>query len=218
MFEMFFQPWMRWHLSGVYTTGVPDRLPEHYTVIWAANHPSWWDGFLLRELHQQYASALPLVTLMEKEQLEGFPFLRWLGVVGIESSSRSVLRVSRQLRRFHRKGPFGFSLFPQGEITPSWIRPLNFQRGVVLFARLLAPVLVVPVGIHLEALNRPSPAAFVAAAPPLELRDGTSLNIQQVEAGVETALNYIYNQIERYGEKTPQYWPGSATSLPKIDI
>src|SRR5690606_18696619 len=133
-------------------------------LLIAANHVSWWDGFLVRALQRALRPQAPLHTVMTSAELARFPLLGWMGAVGMDPSSASsvghAVGVLERRLSAHPEGVVAF--FPQGRIWPSHRRPLGFARGVELFASHLGAV-VLPVGLHLEPLNRVAATAFVAA-------------------------------------------------------
>ena len=212
-FELVFRPWMYHRLANICLTDIAQPLPADHTVILAANHTSWWDAFLLREIHRKIAPDQPLVTLMEEEQLNQFPFFRWMGVVGLDHSLPAIRNVCSTLHGFRKQGPFWITMFPQGSIRASWQRPLEFQPGLSFFSRMVEPTIVLPVGIHLEMLNKPSPSAFVALGDPLYQRPDSAIDLGEVERRVEAALDGIYHHLATYGEEAPEYWPRSSRKL-----
>lgn len=217
LFETFFRPWMHRRLADICLTGVPDPLPADHTVVLAANHTSWWDAFLLREIQRRAAPDQPLLTLMEEQQLQRYPFFRWMGVVGLDHSLSAIRNVCSTLHRFRRGGPFWITMFPQGNIRPSWQRPLEFQPGLSFFSRMVKPTVVLPVGIHLEMLSKPSPSAFVAVGDPLYQRPDSAIDLREVERRVELTLGDIYRHLVTYGEEAAEYWPSSRRELARSE-
>ena len=63
-------------VRGIWVRGALPAGP----VVWAANHHSWWDGFLAASVLRQWHRAPAL--LMDAENLTAFGFLRRAGVVG----------------------------------------------------------------------------------------------------------------------------------------
>ena len=75
------------------------------------------------------------------------------------SRSRSPWRKSDAVRRRLDERPDGTVIFfPQGRIWPSFKRPLGFHPGIGLFARELAPMIVLP------ARQNGKPCSFASAA------------------------------------------------------
>ncbi len=207
-FEAVFGPWRRGHLRTLPLAGVPSRMAADVPLVLVANHVSWWDGFLLRDVQRLVRPRAPLYTLMDADQLRAHPIFRWMGAVGVDAGSAgSVAQAFGTIRRRAReRRDTVISFFPQGKIWPSWRRPLGFARGVHVLLRRIGPTLVLPVGIHLEPLNRAAPTAFVSIGPPL---DGTRKppDVRWMEAAVETELERIAAFLGRWGEAAPDRWP-----------
>jgi len=211
VFEAFFLPWMRRRLSAHVAGALVAN--EGLPVVLVSNHVSWWDGFLLREVHRLLGGSSPLFTVMREDELERRPFLRRIGCLGVDPArSASTLRLLRQLRvvRERETRPW-VSFFPQGVIRPSWARPLEFRRGIEGVLRVMEPVTLVPVGLHLEPLNRLSPAAFVSVGPAMRWTDSLSGGL---ERAVGNEVDRILDFVRVNGENTPAVWPAVTERLP----
>jgi 1-acyl-sn-glycerol-3-phosphate acyltransferase len=204
-FERVFLPWMRHRLSGVYLRGASRALPlPGLPVLLVANHVSWWDGFLLREVHRAIRPRSPFHVVMSEAQMRAHPLLRWLGAVPLGDGPLAARAMLRALEGLSADGAPVIGYFPQGRIWPSHRRPLGFQRGVDWLAGRLSPIVVVPVGLHLEPLNRSAPAAFVAVDRPVlvpnRLESGT------LEARVTRVLDSLHAFLDTHGEAAPGRW------------
>jgi 1-acyl-sn-glycerol-3-phosphate acyltransferase len=213
-FELVFRPWMHRRLAGVHVAGVPRDFPTDRPLLLVANHSSWWDPFLVREVQRELRPGAPLYTLMLRSELVRRPLLRRLGVVGIDGDTpSSVLAALRFLGRRLRDRPDGaVLLFPQGRIWPSGCRPLGFRPGVELFARRLDAA-VLPVGLHLEPLNRIAPTAFVSIGEVLP----STASVARIEAEVEEELDRILSFLSLHGEAAPGAWPAPHDRLAAAD-
>lgn len=212
VFDGVFQPWRRRRLATCLAGARPWR--HGGSVVMVANHVSWWDGFLLRDVHRRLGDESPLFTVMLEEELARRPFLRRLGAVGIvpgrRGSIRGLLRGLEGLReRYH--APW-LSFFPQGRIRPSWARPLRFQPGIQAVLRRLEGAAVLPVALHLEPLNRVRPTAFVSVGPALAPQSDRSP--AALERAVEAELDRILSFIRVHGEEAPAQWPAPTERLP----
>ena len=214
LFEALFRPWMRGRLGGIYLTGLPAGRQDGTSVLLAANHVSWWDAFILREVQRRSGAACPIITLMDAGELRRFPFFRWMGVVGLRPTPGALRSALKQVAAFRKAGPTWVSYFPQGRIWPSWRRPLVFQGGVERFARVLAPCAVWPVGLHLEPLAGVRPAAFVAVGEPLQVTSDRLLDVGVLEERVASALDFIHMHLTEHGEAAALRWPGPYEPLP----
>lgn len=214
-FELFFRPWMRARLRDPRICGLPRDLPNDVPLLVVANHVTWWDGFLVRELQRILRPDAAVYVIMAEEEFRRYPFLRFMGAVPMRRGSPgSVLRAFRTLRRHcldHPNTIIGF--FPQGRMWPSFKRPLGFERGVTTLTRVLAPVLVLPVGIHLEPLNSASPTVFLSAGSPILVPDGAASHLR-VEGAVEAEVDKILAFLARNGEDASRRWPGRYGELP----
>lgn len=207
-FELFFLPLMR---SRVQTriAPIPD-LPPDRPVFFVANHSSWWDPFILREMHRRMRPEQPLYTLMLQSELEKHPFFRRIGIVGIDpASAGSVRRAIRTFqRRLERHPGACVTFFPQGRIWPATRRPLGFRRGIEPFVQALAPVTLLPVGIRVEPLNDLRPTAFTLPGSPIPATSGEGL-APRLEDEVVRLLDRIGSHVDEYGEDSARHWPPS---------
>jgi 1-acyl-sn-glycerol-3-phosphate acyltransferase len=212
LFESVFHRRMARQLETTVIRGLPAGLRAPWPLLLVANHTSWWDGFLLRQVHRRLRPTAPLYTVMRQDQLRRHRFLRLLGALPLEpGSAASGLRLMRTLRQARRHSPtLVLSFFPQGRIYPSWKRPLGFRRGIATLSRLLAPLTVLPLGLHIEALGNERPTAFIAAGPTLDVGlEGAQP--QELEAAVEAQLDFTHNWIAAHGEDAAA---GFATARP----
>jgi 1-acyl-sn-glycerol-3-phosphate acyltransferase len=164
---------VRGGLRGVWVRG---ELPPG-GVVWAANHHSWWDGFVafavLREQHR--AAAL----LMDGENLSAFGFLRLAGVISAQRP-RQALQVLRDGRVL--------VIFPEGELRPPG--PVHaMARGAAWLGRL-APAPVVPVAVRVISRGQQYPEALVDISPPVaptELPEALGLRLRDLDAALLAA-------------------------------
>jgi 1-acyl-sn-glycerol-3-phosphate acyltransferase len=139
---------VRLGLRGVWVRG---DLPAAATV-WAANHHSWWDGFIaasvLREQHR------PAALLMDEDNLKAFGFIRSAGVISAQRprDALQALRAGRVL-----------IIFPEGELRPPGHLHAT-ARGAAWLGRS-APAAVVPVAVRVINRGHQYPEALVDIAP-----------------------------------------------------
>ena len=204
-FELFFRPWMRRRVHAV-RIAFAARPATGRPLLLAANHVSWWDGFVLREVQRALRPGAPMYTVMSSAELARFPYFRLMGVVGVDPASPgSVARALAFLRARLRERPESTVVFfPQGRIWPSHRRPLGFRRGVEVFARRLSAH-VLPVGIHAEPLNTVAPTFFVSVG---EGVDGHT-SAAELERRVEAELDAVLGFLAEHGEEAGNAWPGA---------
>lgn len=208
-FDLAFAPYKRRALASILLTPPNGGLPDG-PLAFVANHTSWWDGFLLRELQRRFAPAsLPFTVMLDRE-LRVRPFLRALGAVGIEPGHAPSLRDAiRKLEKARTRHGDRFCLFyfPQGRIWPSHRRPLGFVPGFSRVVARLAPITVVPVALHLEPLDRPAPTACVRACDPIPVEPGVpGPGERRLETIVQAELDRIHSLAAESGERLVEAW------------
>jgi 1-acyl-sn-glycerol-3-phosphate acyltransferase len=212
-FEAFFRPWRDRRVRTL-MAGLPADLPPDVPLLLAGNHTSWWDPFTLREMQRALRPSSPVFVVMLERELARRPYFRRMGVHGIEPGSGASLRACvRQLRERLAERPDGTVVFfPQGRIWPSFKRPLGFHPGVGLLARELAPLVVIPVALHVEPLSSTRATVFASAAEPIHVRG--ALSPAELEAAVTAELDALLAFLALHGEDAPAHWPGPRGRLP----
>jgi 1-acyl-sn-glycerol-3-phosphate acyltransferase len=203
---------MRTRISGISISTARSNIPREIPLLLVANHVSWWDGFLLIELQRILRPNAPFSTVMLESELRQSPFLRRIGAVGIDPDAPStVLSAIREVsaRAQERRDTLVF-FFPQGRIWPSWRRPLGFKRGIEVFAKALGEVAIVPVGLHIEPLNRVAPHVFIRAGEPTI---GGEVSSSALEAMVTRELDWILDLVSEHGEDAPRQLAAAAERL-----
>jgi len=229
LFEIGFRPWLRRQLAGVHLAGVEDAASAMAAnpaaagapVLFVANHTSWYDGFLLRDVHRRLRPGSPLRSIMLHSELSRSRTLRWIGGTSLDPDRPATLRGAlRELDALRDQGVV-VSFFPQGRIFPATRRPLGFRSGVELVVRRLAPLTVLPVAIHLEMGNLPRPTAWILAGAPAWVpgrRTGSpggdpadtgvpAVGADALEAQVNGLLDRVQGLLHRHGEGAGDHWP-----------
>jgi 1-acyl-sn-glycerol-3-phosphate acyltransferase len=211
-FETFFRPWLRRRLH-LRLAGVPTALPD-LPLLLVSNHTSWWDPFVLREIQILIRPRAPVRTLMLRTELDSRPFLKRIGVIGLEPGSpgaiRGALRTLQRSVSAERHTVVIF--FPQGRIWPSFRRPLGFLRGLDLFVSHLAPLTILPVGLHVEPMTRVAPVMFANIGKPLVVAAPRAVLVE-VEGEVTHLLDEVIDHLREHGERAAEAWPPPSRSL-----
>ena len=205
-FELVFGPWMRRRLDGVHVRGIDAAAwVPGMPVMLVANHVSWWDGFLLREVHRRLRPRAPFHVVMAAPELRRHPYLRLLGAVPLGATRLGPRRLLGDLEaRVAARPDAVVGYFPQGRIWPSHRRPLGFSRGAAWLAGRLAPLAVVPVGLHLQPLTRPAPAAFVSVGRAFVVRE--AVDPCRLEREVAHLLDGVLAHAAAHGEDAARRW------------
>jgi 1-acyl-sn-glycerol-3-phosphate acyltransferase len=197
-FEAVFLPFRNFRLGGIrfLNQPAPEAIPPGRPVLLAGNHISNWDGFLLREVQRRLRPDWPIYSVMLEKELAERPMFRSLGGIGIDPASpASIARAVRAVQALRAANPdFFLSYFPQGDVYPSFKRPLGFLGGVDLFVRALAPLTVIPVGLHMEPLKKLAPTYFVSLGRPMRIERPSQVH-RVLESLVERELDALYARL-----------------------
>jgi len=216
VFDVMFRPWMtrhvRIHVSGGLTA--PDA---DVPVLLVANHESFWDGFLLREVQRAIRPEACFHAVMLARELRRRPFLRLLGGIGVEPGSvSSIKRLLRSLTLLRHHDPAAvLAYFPQGAIHPGTQGPLRLRRGILGVAEVMAPVAVVPVGIRLLPGLSHRLEAYVSVGEPLMVQSRKDLSLPLLGVAIGGEVDAITAFVAHHGEAAPTLWPSFPRRLPR---
>nr|WP_246351318.1 lysophospholipid acyltransferase family protein [Deinobacterium chartae] len=140
---------LRRALRGLWLRGV---WPLGGAVL-AANHHSWWDGYLAGEL--AWAHCRPPAVLMDDAQLTRFAFFRHLGALG-----------TRELRPALRRLRAGQALviYPEGRLRPP--APVSDLRPGAAWLAERADVPLLPLAVRVVMRGHEAPEAYAWIGPP----------------------------------------------------
>ncbi len=152
-------------------------------VVLAANHHSWWDGYLLYLLARR--RRRPFTVLMNEAQLGRFPFLRRQGAIGAQELREAL----RRLAAGHL-----VAVFPEAALRPSG-PPAALAPGAAFLAnRARRPLVPVAVRVSVRGQQRPEAflrfgAALAPDAPDLEraLADALDVLVRSLDADLAAA-------------------------------
>ncbi|MEO7426431.1 MAG: lysophospholipid acyltransferase family protein [Fibrobacteria bacterium] len=197
-FETVFLPLRNMRLGEIRLLNqpAPETIPPGRPVLLVGNHVSNWDGFLFREAQRRLRPDWPIFSVMLEKELAARPLFRRLGGIGIDPASpASIAKALRSVRALRAANPeFFLSYFPQGDIYPSFKRPLGFLGGVDFFVRALAPLTVIPVGMHMEPMQKLAPTFFVCMGRPMRI-DRPSQVHRVLESLVEMELDGLHARL-----------------------
>lgn len=180
---------LRRGLHGVYSRGRWDTLPESGYII-AANHHSWWDGYLAWLTQQRVAQ--PLGGMMGEAQLSRFRFFRRMGVL-------SPKEVREALRRLER-GEVLF-VFCEGKIRPAG-EVREVEAGVAFLAQK-ANVPVYPLALRTAMRGAQHPEAFVVLGERLEPRADRATLSEALRGSLNTLLGEVEQTLQSIDPEAP---------------
>ncbi len=207
------RPFLRWFLrqgtsrlrasfGSVHVRGL-DELREHAAeapLLIIANHTSWWDSLVALWLSVEQLEDVAFYGMMDAANLEKLRFFRWVGVFGVDRTSRrDGARVIRYALDLLRRRGTAIWMFPQGaERRPH--EPLKFEPGAAGIAKRAPTVRVIPVALSyvFEGEEKPNIYVSIGAAMPHGPEGAADREAQA--AAVEAELAVIRTHLETRSE------------------
>ena len=167
--------------------------------IVAANHTSWWDGFVPFLAQRSIDRRRRFSIMMDEGQLRRFPFFRLGGAFSVDGTiPRRAVASIRYAATLAAEGS-GVWIFPEGRI-PRPNERAAFTSGFVHAARY-AQVSVLPVAMRFAMLQTQRPHAFLSFGAPIDPFAAGA--VQRTRECVRTLLADIDFAVSaRYFERT----------------
>lgn len=148
------------------------EIKRQIPLIIYANHSSWWDGLVAFSVFRQ--ANLDAFCMMEEKQLKNLFLFQKLGAFSvIRENPREAIKSINYAADLLRKKNRTLLIFPQGEILPNDVRPINFFTGLSHIIEKTGEVYACPMAIRYEFSGKYKPDIFVRFDLP-ELIDGKS--------------------------------------------
>jgi 1-acyl-sn-glycerol-3-phosphate acyltransferase len=179
-----FYPYLKWlckrRFHAVELLGDLPKIPDGMPILLLPNHSTWWDGFFPYLLNKAIFKRTYYIMMLE-HRLREFWFFRLLGAFSINQQSpkgiiESLSYASSILTSTTKGATPLVVMFPQGELRPSGVRPLGYNRGV---ERIMAksrqqssPLAIVPLAMRCEFLSEERPFVFLECGTPHILLPG----------------------------------------------
>lgn len=195
-------------LDGLYVAGLEAARAEanRAPVILAANHVGWWDSFLVVALDE--ALGTEGYALMDAESIRRLPFFARMGALPVERGGRASARAGLALAAGKLDRPRrALWMFPQGRHRPAHLRPLGFEGGIRLLARIAPAASIIPTAFQYAWREQPGPAAFVHLGRAIP---APALTIERLESAVEAGLREIDAMLAGERAPFPALVPGHA--------
>lgn len=143
---------------------VPDGAP----LVIFANHPGWWDGVLFMLLARRLFPARPGFVPMDAQALARYPFMRRLGVFGIEQhSARGAVAFLRDAKQVLAAPSHMLWLNAPGRFADIRERPVPIAPGLLRLAELAPDALFLPLAIEYVFWSERAPEALVGFGAPI---------------------------------------------------
>ncbi|MEO8071652.1 MAG: lysophospholipid acyltransferase family protein [Acidobacteriota bacterium] len=129
-------------------------------LIIYANHSTWWDGLIIFEICRK--ANFDFFVMMEEKQLKNLFLFRKLGAFSVvRENPRKAIESINYAAGLLKNPRRTLLIFPQGEILPNDLRPLNFYNGLSRIIEKSGKVFAAPLAIRYEFLGEFKPQIFV---------------------------------------------------------
>ncbi len=131
-----------------------------------ANHSSWWDGLIIWELLRKF--EFENYVMMEEKHLRKLLLFRRLGAFSVvrENPREAVKSINYAARLLRENSRRAVLIFPQGEILPNDVRPIQFYNGLARIIRKVETCDAVPIALRLEFLGNFKPEIYIKIGEP----------------------------------------------------
>ena len=165
-------------------------------LIVLANHPSWWDGVAFMLLSRRLFPGRRMIIPMEAAALARYPFMRRLGVFGVETG--------------HARGAAAFLRTAQGVLADPvnmlWMnapgrfadareRPLPLAPGVARLPELAPGAVVLPLALEYPFWSERAPEALAAFGPPLQAAELAALPREDRQQRLGAAIEAVMDRL-----------------------
>ncbi|MBX3043957.1 MAG: lysophospholipid acyltransferase family protein [Candidatus Kapabacteria bacterium] len=192
VFKQYIYKLLKKSFYSISVIGEVPEVPLDAPLILAPNHSTWWDGFFVYLINRKYFDRKFFIMILE-EQLEKYKFFTKLGGFSINKSSpKSIVKSLKYSAEILENYPHSVTtIFPQGELLPNFIKPLNFNRGIEKIVQYYGKkTYILPLSMRIEYLKEEKPSVFFKFGKLVEViqnDDGLTNKLKhEVESGLET--------------------------------
>jgi 1-acyl-sn-glycerol-3-phosphate acyltransferase len=200
-----FRPYLRWlckrRFHALELLGDIPELPDSMPILLAPNHATWWDGFFPYLLNDRVFRRKYYIMMLE-HRLREFWFFRLLGAFSINQQSpkgivETLSYTASLLSSSRKKGETPLVvMFPQGELRPSELRPLGYNRGIErVVSKTTVPLAVVPLAVRCVFLSEEKPFVFMECGTPHILTPDSTLSAPMLEQEMSDLLERLQQRI-----------------------
>lgn len=132
-----------------------------FPLIIYCNHSSWWDGLVAFEISRN--ARLDSYVMMEEKQLRNLFLFRKLGAFSVvrENPRKAIKSINYAAKVLKEKEDRAIWIYPQGEIQPNDIRPIEFYNGIARIAERVENCHFVPIAFRYEFFGEWKPKVLV---------------------------------------------------------
>jgi 1-acyl-sn-glycerol-3-phosphate acyltransferase len=196
---------MRRHFNGVRidTAGDPRgfdmRRLEGRPLIVYSNHPSWWDPAFYILLSSQCFPGRAGFGPMDEAALRRYPFMRRIGIFGIEPDTRrgaaQFLRTGREIMD-HPDAMLWVTA--EGAFTDARVRPVTLRPGVAHLMARSRNAVALPLALEYVPWNERLPEALCRFGDPIEAAaeaEGVGVWQARLEGGLRRTMDALARKV-----------------------
>jgi 1-acyl-sn-glycerol-3-phosphate acyltransferase len=195
IFARFFRKHMR--AARVARWGMPGDYGARPLVVFA-NHPGWWDGVAFMLLSQGLFRPRLMFIPMDKAALDRYPFMRRLGVFGIEMGSpRGAIAFLRTAKDVLAAPNRMLWMNAPGRFSDVRERPVPIAPGMTRLPEFAPDALFVPLALDYPFWTERKAEMLAAFGPPIE---GAALAAMDREARAEALSAALAATMDRLAQ------------------
>lgn len=171
-------------------------LREEKPQIIYVNHSSWWDGLIAFEISRLIKANS--FVMMEEKHLKRLFLFRKLGAFSVvrENPRQAIESINYAVGLLKENSNRTLWIFPQGEILPNDLRPLNFYRGLARIVEKAGECSIVPCAFRYEFLGDFKPEIFVKVGEPRKFKQTQMFDSKTLTADFESALTKTLDDLK----------------------
>ena len=168
--------------------GLPDYAPGRPLIV-LANHPSWWDAVMFMLLLRRFFIERPAFLPMDEAAIRKYPFMKRLGVFGIEQESgRGAIRFLRTAGHVLENPRHMLWMNAPGRFADPRERPVPIAPGVVRLAEIAPRAVFVPLAFEYPFWTEKQGEALAAFGPAIPGEELVALDRPARAARLRQAL------------------------------
>lgn len=183
------------------------RKDKATPLILYANHSSWWDGLVFLEILRRF--DYENYVMMEEKQLRKLFLFRRLGAFSVvrENPRAAVKSINYAANLLSKNSNRMLLIFPQGEILPNDVRPLQFYQGLTRIIEKVQKCRTIPAALRFEFAGNFKPEIYVKIGEPeiyeIDETYDAKISTRNLEKSLTETLDSLKREVT--ARKTDEY-------------
>ncbi|MFH5924159.1 lysophospholipid acyltransferase family protein [Roseomonas xinghualingensis] len=195
-FHRAFSHFFRRHMGALRMPpwGLPQDVAGRPLIV-LANHPSWWDGVAFMLLPVRLFPDRRTFIPMEAAALAKYPFMRRIGVFGIEPGPRGAVAFLRTAGEVLASPDAMLWMNAPGRFQDVRERPVAIAPGVTRLPEIAPDAVVLPLALDYVLWTERRPEMLAAFGAPVEARELLALDRELREERIRQALTETMDRL-----------------------